>query len=866
MNKREMSAALRSVPIGATRLLMVATALLATLGLFAPKADAVEFGFAPGTSSVTVSDTQAGAHADMTTNFDLMTGPDNLPGGNLRDVRVSLPQGFWGTPPLFAQCNQFQLTNLNLCPKDAQVGEIHALLLNAFGPTVWDAPLYNMYHGPGEAAQFGANFIAAQALIKVKVRPTDYGLDAVTLSLPTAITTLGASVTLWGVPADHLGGGLSRRPFMTNPSICDGPGVAEFAMDPWEDASNVVTDTATVPAFTGCDRLPALEPSLSAGPEGAAAGEPAGYQFDLRVPQTDDPDSITPPTVKEVTVALPEGVAISPAAADGLKACTDEQLSAGSSADPSCPDGSKVGSVSIETPSLPDPLQGALYLGQPLQGRPYRLFLVAEGPGVTIKLRGVAQVNPDTGQITTIFRDTPALPFSELHVRLKGGERALLANPRSCGTKTVTATLTPYGDRPAEVATSDFTISGSGEGGACTSTPFRPSVDAGVLDPTAGGSSPFVLRVQRSGLEAELKTISSALPPGLLARVGDVPLCTGGQAAAGACPAASRIGTVVAGAGPGSNPFYVDTGRVFLTEGYKGAPFGLDFLVPAIAGPYDLGDVNVRAALLVDPVTAEVTVDADPMPWILQGIPLQVRDVRVLMDRPGFMQSPTSCREMSVGTTLTSYVGDSVTVPNRFQLGDCDALGFRPKLSLKLSGPTHRSAHPKLRAVLKAREGDANIGKAVVTLPKTEFLENAHIQTICTRVRYAADNCPARSVYGYAKAWSPLLDQPLQGPVYLRSSNHQLPDLVASLDGQIHVDLAGRIDSVNERIRNTFWAVPDAPVSKFVLTMQGGKKGLLVNNTELCGANPRASVQFTGQNGKVSSSNPLVKTDCEKSK
>jgi hypothetical protein len=286
--------------------------------------------------------------------------------------------------------------------------------------------------------------------------------------------------------------------------------------------------------------------------------------------------------------------------------------------------------------------------------------------------------------------------------------------------------------------------------------------------------------------------------------------------------------------------------------------------VPAQAGPFDLGTVTVRNALNVDPVTAQVTASSDPLPQILQGIPITYRDVRVEVNRPDFTLNPTSCDPMAVNSTLVSNQGRTATPSVGFQVNSCERLGFEPKLAIRFSGPTHRNAYPKLRATLTMPKDGANIDKAVVTLPKTEFLENAHIQTICTRVQYRANACPAKSVYGYAKAWTPLLDKPLQGPVYLRSSNHELPDLVASLDGQIHVDLAGRIDSVHERIRNTFWAVPDAPVSKFVLTMQGGKKGLLVNNTELCETTPRANAKFDAQNGKTHNFNSVVKTDCGK--
>jgi hypothetical protein len=284
------------------------------------------------------------------------------------------------------------------------------------------------------------------------------------------------------------------------------------------------------------------------------------------------------------------------------------------------------------------------------------------------------------------------------------------------------------------------------------------------------------------------------------------------------------------------------------------------FVTPAVAGPFDLGNVVVRAALQVDPETAQITAVSDPLPTILHGIPLDLRNVRISINRHEFTLNPTSCDPMSVDSALTSAGGATAHTASRFQAADCASLGLAPKLAFKFSGaPTRRGGHPKLTATLTTKRGDANLGRVQVTLPKTEYLENAHIRTVCTRVQYAADQCPEKSIYGYARAWTPLLDQPLEGPVYLRSSDHKLPDLVASLDGQIHIDLDGRINSFHRRIRNTFDVVPDAPVSKFVLTMQGGRKGLLVNNTDLCKAKPRAGVEFNGQNGTVADINPLVK-------
>jgi hypothetical protein len=455
-----------------------------------------------------------------------------------------------------------------------------------------------------------------------------------------------------------------------------------------------------------------------------------------------------------------------------------------------------------------------------------------------------------------------------LQLTLRGGPNAPIAMPTSCGTAKTTGTLTPWSapqSGPPAEPWDAFEVKWDDSGAPCpASLPFAPKLSAGVTNPEAGADSPFVFHLTREDREQMFRAVNDVrLPAGLMADISSVARCGSAAADAGTCGRESQIGEALITSGTGSLPIQVK-GRVYLTEGYKGAPFGLSIEVPAIAGPFDLGTVVVRGAIRINPVTAEVSVDTDPMPTILEGTPLRLRDIVLDLDRPGFVVNPTDCDPMEVAADILGSEGAAATVADRFQVTDCAALGFKPKLSMSFTGATHRSAHPAVRAVLKAREGDANIGRAVVILPKTEYLENAHLENVCTRTQYAADDCPKDSVYGYAKAWSPLLDEPLEGPVYLRSSNHELPDLVASLDGQIHLDLAGKIDSVNERMRTTFWAVPDAPVSKFVLRMKGGDHGLLVNNTELCRAKPRLSVELTGHNGKVSRSNPLVRADCGK--
>jgi hypothetical protein len=470
-------------------------------------------------------------------------------------------------------------------------------------------------------------------------------------------------------------------------------------------------------------------------------------------------------------------------------------------------------------------------------------------------------------------------------LQLKGGSRAPLRTPAHCGSFAATAVLTPWSGNEPVTVQSSFELT-QGPGGSCVHSdaerPFAPKLAAGSAGPIAGAFSPFSLRLTREDGMKEITGLSVSPPAGLLASLRGIAYCpeatlaaisgnegTGAaQIASPSCPAQSQVGTVTAGAGAGASPFYTDKGRAYLAGPFKGAPLSLAVVAPAVAGPFDLGNVVVRNALRIDPESAKITAVSDPIPTIVHGIPLDVRDLRVNLDRPGFTLNPTSCDPTSVDGTASGTEGATADLSDHFQVGECKALAFKPKLTLRLKGGTRRSDSPSLRATLvMPKKRGANIARAAVTLPHSEFLDQSHIRMICTRVQFAAgggggEQCPKGSVYGHARAFSPLLDKPLEGPVYLRSSDNPLPDLVASLGGQIHIDLVGRIDSVNGGIRNTFDLVPDAPVSKFVLTMQGGKKSLLENSTDLCRRAHRATALFDGQNGKVHDLRPVVKVDC----
>lgn len=726
--------------------------------------------------------------------------------------------------------------------------------------------------------------------------------------------------------------GLAEIPYVTMPTKCTAAGEGmRYAIetDSWihpETFLHAEMRTHELPGYPtpstswgpqrgveSCHSVP-FEPEISVQPTSTRGETPSGLAVELDVPTagTLNPGGIAQSHLKKTIVTLPEGVTLNPSAAEGLGVCTPDQYAretATSLSGQGCPDSSKIGNLEIETPVLQETVKGNLYLAQqddpstPQHGaeNPFdsllALYIVAKLPsrGIVVKVAGKVEPDEKTGQIRTVFDDLPQLPFSKFTLSFREGARAPLVTPSACGTYTTQADFAPWSavdpdnPTPAEVVHEEtsFQVTSGVNGGSCPSggvPPFHPGFTAGALNNNAGSYSPFYMRLTRQDGEQDMTKFSAVLPPGVSAKIAGVSKCpdaaiaaakakTGRQEQASpSCPANSEIGHILAGAGVGSVLTYVE-GKVYLGGPYQGAPLSAVVVTPAVAGPFDVGTVITRVALTLDPRTAEVHVDgerSDPIPHILKGIPLKVRDLRVYIDRPDFTINPTSCNPSQVGAALFGSFLDvlspaddvPVGLSSRFQAANCSRLAFKPKLSINLKGGTKRGGHPSLRAVLSPRGGDANIAAAAVTLPNSAFLDQAHIRTICTRVQYAAKACPPGAVYGHVAAFTPLLDEPLEGPVYLRSSNHKLPDLVFALHGVVDIEAVGRIDSVHGGLRASFEGVPDAPISKAVIEMQGGKKGLVVNSRNLCAGTNRADAKFIGQNGKPYDFRPVVKPRC----
>jgi hypothetical protein len=849
-------------------------------------------------------------------------GPEPI--GELASVRVDLPQGLSVNPQATPQCTMGQFQG-GSCPATSKVGEsliTGALPLTGLTEELPPISVYNIVPEDGEPARFGFKIGTAEVFLQAYVAwEGDYheGFFIDVPPIPVIGSLVGGLIYKQRLRFEGRSG---DGTFITTPTTCfdwENEPARETIYSTWLLASSVEEEENPAYDFPA-DAEPPIESPLPEGkmpldcpgvpytpstglvPNTAQTDSPSGATTEVKVPHVvpnePEEDSRENSQTKEAKVALPVGMGLNPSAGNGLQACTDAQFGKGTRNPVACPAASKIGTVEVETPPLPaGSLKGDVFVGQqlsrdPASGDEYRIFVDAESVryGLSVRLVGRVSADPVTGQLTTRFTELPQVPFSSFVVKLDGGPQATLTSPSICGPHKTVATMTPWSGNPAATPSGEFTLTSAPGGGACPQTlgerPFAPGFEARATNTQAAGFTNLGIDIVRSEGNQELKGVDVTLPPGMTAKLAGLRYCPEAAIAAAAansglaeaaspsCASDSLVGSAAITTGSGPEPLHIESGKAFLAGPYKGAPLSLAVITPATAGPFDLGTVVVRVALFVDPKTAQVKTVTDPLPHVYGGTLLDLRAVSVKIDRQGFSLNGTNCTPSAFAGVLRgggSNPNDpaafsSVPVSSPYQATGCDSLPFGPKLYLRAFGGTKRAKNPKLRAILVARAGDANISRAAVTLPKSIILDQGAIGNVCTRVQFAAGNCPSNSTYGFAEANSPLLDGPLKGPVYLRSSDNTLPDLVAALHGQVDVELAGRTDSVNGRIRNTFDTVPDVPVSRFVLTIRGGKKkGLLINSRDLCARKQFAKLDLSAQNGKHLTKKKLkLRTPCKK--
>ncbi|HEV2997688.1 MAG TPA: hypothetical protein VGX16_01165, partial [Solirubrobacteraceae bacterium] len=890
------------------------------------------------------ADVQAGSHPfAVVTSFKFNTKLTQhgvpIPDGDAKDIEVEPPLGLIGNPIATPRCTLVEFntpdpflaggTSGASCPDDTQIG-VARIELNPVGAAAPPTPLfygiYNLVPPPGVPAEFGFNPLGVPIVLTPMVRTgKDYGLKIVTKNSNQTLRVYGVTATLWGVPADHshdemrgkclpwqegeLRGGecsvsSAPKPFLRLPTRCSSmPLVTTFRADSWQNpVRSVETEGVEAKAVSqehegnpvglaGCEFLD-FSPKVRVKSDTPAGGSPAGLDVELGLAQSENPTGLAESDLRKAVFTLPPGVSVSPSAADGLGACTDTseperpegEIALHSTEAVKCPPSSKIGSVLAETPLLESPLKGSVYLAQP-EHNPFNsllaFYVVVEGSGVLVKLAGHVEANLFTGQLTTRFEETPQLPFSDLKLKLFGGPRAALLTPQTCGIYQARSLLTSWSsstETPVSLE-SPFSVTTGCSGG------FAPTMVAGTTSNQAALFSPFTTTISRSDQDQNLSRITVKTPPGLLGLLSKVTLCGEPQAAQGSCPAASQIGHVSVSAGGGPDPLNLPlAGKpqdpVFLTGPYNGAPFGLSVAVPAEAGPFNLGVIVVRAAITVDPHTAQVTITSDPLPALLQGIPLDVRTVNVIVDREGFIFNPTNCEPSSVTGTIISTQNASASLSSRFQATSCASLPFKPKFTVSTSAKTSRHKGASLDVKISYPKGtEANIRKVAVDLPGKLPSRLTTIQKACSAEVFNANpaRCPPASNIGTATAITPILSVPLTGPAYLVSyGNAAFPQLVIVLQGEgIKLELAGSLFIDKHGVtKSSFETVPDAPVSSFELKLPQGPQSALATahipakaHGNLCHTKLVIPTKITAQNGAIiKQSTKIHVTGCRRAK
>lgn len=895
-------------------------------------------------------ETQAGAHPyNLTVDFVFSTrlgDPSHeneiqaFPVEDVKDIAVELPPGVVGNELSLGQCATAVLAEFK-CPGSSQLGSILAKLAGGVTTPPW--ALFNLKPNNGHTNELG--FDASEDFsvhMPTSVRTgSDYGLTSITPNIPDGLGSVKAvEASVWGVPADpshdhqrvlagwkatepfvgeplpYTGGHsspLPPTPFLTMPSQCGKPLVFRVAVDSYLHPGRLnasggpdLSDTnwkvasTTMPPLEGCEKSQAFAPHLTVAPDTTYADTPSGTTVEVSAPQGEgltNPIALATPTLQNTTVTLPQGMVVSPGQANGLGACQAgedglttpvEKAEGKENTGPvSCPADSKVGTVEIETPLLPDKLEGSVYI---LQSNPpnLQLLVAASGDDVNLKLVGDVHLNEATGQLTSTFSSTPSLPFTHFRLIFSGGAQAALTTPPSCGTYSSTSDFTPWSSpfTPDALSSNAFDLNAGPGGSACRSPlPFAPSLIAGATTDQAGGYTDFSLLLSRGDGEQRIAGLQFKTPEGLLGMISKVPLCQEPQAAAGTCSTESQIGHTVVGAGAGPDPLYIpQAGQapapIYLTGSYKGAPFGLSIVVPVIAGPFNLGTVVVRAAISVDPRTSRLTISTDPLPQILDGIPTDLRQINTVIDRPGFMFNPTDCVPMEFSGTAQSAQGANAPISSHFQVGSCQSLKFKPDFRVSTSGKTSRQNGASLDAKVLYPTGplgqnqassQSNIASVKVDLPKQLPSRLTTLQKACPASLFEANpaDCPVASKIGVVKAVTPVLPVPLTGPVYFVSHGGEaFPSLVAVLQGYgVRVDLTAAtfINPKTNITSSTFKEVPDVPISSFELYLPEGKYSALAANGNLCQSKLAMPTVFNAQNGAVLKQlTPIAVTGCGK--
>jgi len=788
----------------------------------------------------------AGAHPDLLRiGFALADE-----GASLRDLEIELPPGLGGSSDAVPLCSRLVYESEVECPPESQVGQIR---IPGSGGGTLDLPLFQIEPLPGEILALGSRPSLSLPLA-AQIRASDFGVTLVGHEFPQGALNSG-EFELWGVPADHQEGtSIPRRPFLTTPTEC-GPVLFHFRMLTWAEGAQWTSASGdTGASLTGCEEL-AFEPQLGFALSEPAADSPTGLNLDLSFPSEAEGSERVPADAKSVTVRLPGGLGVSPGGAEGLVACTDAQLELGSDAPARCPVSAKIGSAEIVSDALGGPLSGTIYMGEEQPGERVRSFLVVPGPGFTLKFVSAMQFDPATGVLSTVMEDLPPAPIQRIRLAFDGGPKALFATPLSCGRVRATATFTPHGGGPPVGSTASVAISAATPGAQCAPPTFSPQLLVTRSSPLAGAATTISTTVRRRPGEQLLRSFASTLPGGVAARLGTVTLCPSAAASLGSCPEESRVGTATASIGSGPNPAVV-RGDVYLTGPYHGAPFATLMRFDGRAGPLDLGAITTRAALVLNPHNARLTVSTNAIPAQVDGMPIRFQSIELNLNRPGLLQNPTSCQPGDATATFESYEGAVAKTSSPFSLRGCHHLRFRPRIRIALLGRSQLKKHgtPTLRVTMRLPKGDSNLRAMKLVLPSGLKLGIAELKELCSRPDASRGTCPAGSRIGFSVARTPMVDGRLRGGVYLAQPDGEgLPDMWVTLSGAgLRTDLRGRSATIHGgRYVSTLSGLPDMPMSVLSMRLGGSSKAISLS-ADPCRRGHRlvAWVKMRGQDGR----------------
>jgi hypothetical protein len=878
-----------------------------------------------------------------------------FPDGDLRNLRIELPPGLLLNPNVLEECSAAQFNAPRLspfeagrsgesCPDRSQVGTLE-LKTSLDGGQTRRFGLFNLAPPSGVAGQLGAAPFGQPVVFDIALRANSDGSYVLALqaeNFPQSLDVSALELALWGTPwgASHDGergiclnevepafpwakctagepATFPPRSFLTMPVTCSPELAFLLTASSWQQPAQQsrtaqnMTSGGQVAALSACESV-VFDPAPLGFLTTTKASSGSGYNFRL----TNNAEGLTKPLLRaaalprSMRVILPEGTTINPSVGAGLGSCSPDEYAtetAFSAQGAACPNASKIGEFRVRSPLFDEWMEGAIYLatpndpttGSPGAENPFdsliAIYLVAKQPqrGVMVKLAGKITADPRTGSLAASFEGLPQLPYTDLEMNIRAGQRAVLVSPPGCGTANTAIEMSAWSNGQKLTRLSASQIASGIDGGPCPppgAPPFSPDAVTGAVNSNVGSYTPYFVKLSRRDTEQEITSYSLELPKGVTGKLAGIPFCPEaaiavartkrGQAeiASPSCPAASQVGRTITGYGVGPALTFTP-GRIYLAGPYQGRPLSLVTINAATVGPFDLGTIVIRSAFAIDERTAQLEIDSrasDPIPHIIEGIPVHLREIRVFMDRSEFTHNPSSCEPAQLISTLTGSGArfddpsdDSVaTVTRHFQLLNCLTLDFRPKLGMRLRGGSRRGAYPQLRATFAARgPQDSNLKRIEVNMPRSLFLAQNHIRTICTRVQFAQERCPEGSIYGRAVAYTPLLDEPLRGEVYLRSSSNPLPDLVASLrSGAIRIAVEGKISGGKRGIRAFFDNLPDAPIDRFVMTLHGGKRGLLVNSVNICRQPPLATISALGQNNIGAQFSSVLRGQCKGAK